>query len=74
MVYIIRDRVQDLVKKGRSLAEIKAANVSFDYDRRYSAPAWTGEQFVEAVFASLTAPDRTQRKPTPPSPPQTSPR
>ena len=74
MVYIIRDRVQDLVKKGRSLAEIKAAKVSFDYDRRYSAPAWTGEQFVEAVFASLTAPDRTQRKPTPPSPPQTSPR
>lgn len=63
MVYIIRDRVQDLVKKGRSLAEIKAARVSFDYDRRYSTPDWTGERFVETVFASLTAPVRTQRKP-----------
>lgn len=74
MVYIIRDRVQDLIKKGRSLAEIKAANVSFDYDRRYSTPDWTGEQFVEAVFASLTAPDRTQKKPTTTTPSQNPPR
>jgi hypothetical protein len=41
------------VKKGRSLAEIKAAKVSFDYDRRYSVNDWTGDQFVESVFATL---------------------
>jgi len=61
MIVIIRDRVQDLIKNGRSLAQIKAAKVSFDYDRRYSASDWTGDQFVESVFATLTpSPQRAQ--------------
>lgn len=54
MVVIIRDRVQDLMTKGRTLDQIKAANVTFDYDRRYSKPEWTGEQFVESIVATLT--------------------
>jgi cyclase len=54
MVVIIRDRVQDLMKKGRSRDQITAANVTFDYDRRYSKPEWTGAQFVESMIATLT--------------------
>ncbi|MBI4263297.1 MAG: MBL fold metallo-hydrolase [Acidobacteria bacterium] len=53
MIVIIRDRVQDLMTKGRTLDQIKAAKVPFDYDRRYSKPEWTGEQFVESIFATL---------------------
>ena len=39
MLVIIRDRVRDLVMKGRSLDQIKGAKVTFDYDRRY-ATSW----------------------------------
>ena len=52
MLVIIRDRVQDLISRGQSLADVQAADVSFDYDRRYATPEWTDEQFVEAVFRS----------------------
>jgi cyclase len=49
MVTIIRDRVQDLMKRGKSLAEVKAAKPSLDYDTRYG----NGDVFVEAVYKSL---------------------
>jgi len=54
MLTIIRDRVQDLLRKGKTLEEVKAAKVSRDYDRRYSASAWTGDMFVEAIYKSLS--------------------
>jgi len=53
MLTIIRDRVQDLLQKGKTLEEVKAARLSRDYDRRYSTPAWTGDMFIEAVYKSL---------------------
>jgi glyoxylase-like metal-dependent hydrolase (beta-lactamase superfamily II) len=53
LLVIIRDRVQDLLNKGRTLDQIKAAKPSFDYDRRYSTPEWTGDQLVEAMVATL---------------------
>ncbi len=49
MVTIIRDRVQDLIKKGNTLAQVKAAKPSLDYDTRYGS----GDAFVEAVYRSL---------------------
>ena len=36
MLTIIRDRVQDMLHKGKTLEEVKAAKLSRDYDRRYS--------------------------------------
>ena len=51
MLVIIRDRVRDLVTKGRTLDQIKAAKVTFDYDRRYAIAGWTGEQLVESIMA-----------------------
>jgi cyclase len=53
MVTIVRDRVQDLVKKGMTLEQVKAARLSRDYDPVYGSREYTGEMFVEAVYRSL---------------------
>jgi cyclase len=53
MLTIIRDRVQNMLHKGKTLEEVKAAKLSRDYDRRYSTSAWTGDMFVEAIYKSL---------------------
>jgi glyoxylase-like metal-dependent hydrolase (beta-lactamase superfamily II) len=53
MLTIIRDRVQDMLQKGKTLEEVRAARLSRDYDRRYSTSSWTGDMFVEAVYRSL---------------------
>ena len=55
MVTIIRDRVRDLIKAGRSLAEVKAAQPAKGYMGRYGNPggAWTTDHFIEAVYRSL---------------------
>jgi cyclase len=60
MVTIIRDRVQDMVKKHMSLAQVKAAKPTLDYDTRYGATTgpWTTDMFVEAVYRSLSTTDK----------------
>jgi len=57
MVTVIRDRVQDMINKGMTLEQVKAAKPTRDYDPRYGATSgiWTTDMFVEAVFKSLTA-------------------
>jgi len=56
MVTIVRDRVEDLVKKGRTLEQIKAAAPTAGYTARYGATSgsWTTSMFVEAVYKSLS--------------------
>lgn len=58
MLVIIRDRVQDMIKKGATLEQVKAAKVSADYDTRFGATSgpWTTDMFVEAVYNSLKNP------------------
>jgi cyclase len=58
MVTIIRDRVQDLVVKGKTLAEVKTAGVTRDYDGRYGATTGpsTSDLFIEAIYRELKAP------------------
>jgi cyclase len=54
MTTIIRDRVQDMIKKGMTLEQVKAARPTRDYDPLYgSVPGWTTDMFVEAVYKSL---------------------
>ena len=55
MTTIIRDRVEDMVKKGMTLAQVKAARPSRDYDARYGKQTgpWTTDMFVDAVYQSL---------------------
>ena len=55
MVTIIRDRIDDLIKKGKSLSEVQSDRATRDYDGRYSQPAWTGEMFVASIYNSLKA-------------------
>ena len=49
MVTIVRDRIADMVRKGQSLEQVKAARPTLDYDTRYGS----GQSFIEAVYASL---------------------
>lgn len=57
MVTIIRDRVQDAVKRGQTLAQVKADKViALEYEERYGrTPSWTTEMFLEAIYTNLTA-------------------
>jgi hypothetical protein len=56
MTTIIRDRIQDAIKRGLTLDQIKAAKLTMDYDGIYGATSgiWTTDQFIEAVYKSLT--------------------
>ena len=57
MVTIIRDRVQDMINRGMTLEQVKAAKPTMDYDGRYGSDTgrWTTDMFVEAVYKSLNA-------------------
>jgi len=48
---ILRDRIQDLVKKGRTLEQVKTARITQDYDPLYGS----SDAFVEAAYRSLAA-------------------
>jgi glyoxylase-like metal-dependent hydrolase (beta-lactamase superfamily II) len=55
MVTIVRDIVQDQIKKGLTLDQIKKANPTQGYRTRFGADSgpWTTDMFVEAVYRSL---------------------
>jgi cyclase len=54
MVAIVRDRVKELVKKGMTLEQVKAAKLTRDYDPLYGHNSyWTPDMFVEAAYKSL---------------------
>ncbi|HUI82525.1 MAG TPA: MBL fold metallo-hydrolase [Bryobacteraceae bacterium] len=56
MVTIIRDRIVDMIKKGMTLEQVKAAKPTFDYDPLYGTTTgfWTTDMFVEAAYKSLS--------------------
>jgi hypothetical protein len=66
MTTIIRDRVQDLIKKGKTLADIKAAKPTEDWDPRFGRDkSWTPDKFIEAIYKGLTSQptkDQTPKK------------
>ena len=55
MVSIIRDRIQDMIKKGMTLGRIKEARPTLDYDTEYvSKDSFvTADRFVEAMYRNL---------------------
>lgn len=61
MITIIRDRIVDMIKRGMTLEQVKAAKPTFDYDPLYgnSNSIWTADMFVEAAYKSLS---QTQKK------------
>jgi glyoxylase-like metal-dependent hydrolase (beta-lactamase superfamily II) len=56
MVYIVRDRLQDMIKRGMTLEQVKAARPTRDFDPIYgrTTGSWTTEMFVEAAYRSMT--------------------
>ena len=49
MTIIVRDRVQDMIKKGMTLEQVRAARPTRDYDPLFGS----GDKFVEAVYRTL---------------------
>jgi cyclase len=56
-VTIVRDRVQDLIDEGKTLAQVKAANPTLGYRSQYGADSgpWTTDMFVEVIYNELAA-------------------
>jgi len=56
MIAILRDRIAAMVQKGATLAQVKAARLTRDYDTQYGAGgagSWPTDKFVEAAYQSL---------------------
>ena len=53
MVTIVRDRVQDMVKKGTTLAQVKSAQPTLDYDPLYGSSTIVVSINHESPFGSL---------------------
>jgi len=55
MLTVIRDRVQDMIRKGMTVDQVVAAGPAQDYAQRYGATSgpWTTTQFVQAVYQTL---------------------
>ena len=56
MLTIVRDRVQDAIGKGLTLAQVPAARLARDYDGRYAAPTGpaSADEFITTVYRSLS--------------------
>jgi cyclase len=57
MLTVIRDRFEDMIRKGMTLEQVKAAKPTLDYDTQYGSNTgfWTTDKFIEAVYKSLSA-------------------
>ena len=53
MMIIIRDRIQNLIDKGMTLEQVKAAKPTLDYDPEYGRQPGVTAGFVTAVYRSL---------------------
>ena len=56
-ITVVRDRVQDLIDQGRTLAQVKAANPTLGFRSQYGTDSgpWTTDMFVEVVYNELAA-------------------
>jgi glyoxylase-like metal-dependent hydrolase (beta-lactamase superfamily II) len=57
MLTIVRDRIKDAIRKGKTLQEVQAAGLTKEYDPRYGSTTgpWTTSMFIEAAYQSLSA-------------------
>jgi glyoxylase-like metal-dependent hydrolase (beta-lactamase superfamily II) len=56
MVTIVRDRVQEMAKKGMTLQQVRSARPSLEYDGIYGATAgrWTTDMFLETIYREVS--------------------
>jgi glyoxylase-like metal-dependent hydrolase (beta-lactamase superfamily II) len=53
MLMIVRDRIQNMIDRGMSLDQVRAAKPTMDYDPLYGRQPKGTARFVEAVYESL---------------------
>ncbi len=54
MVVEVRDAIEDMIKQGMTLDQIKAAHPALPYETEYGTEEGSTSEFVEAVYKSLT--------------------
>jgi glyoxylase-like metal-dependent hydrolase (beta-lactamase superfamily II) len=56
-VTVVRDRIQELLAEGKTLAQVKAANPTLGYRSQYGTDSgpWTTDMFVETIYNELAA-------------------
>jgi cyclase len=56
-ITVVRDRIQQLVDQGQTLAQVKAANPTLGYRSEYGTDSgpWTTDMFVETIYRELAA-------------------
>jgi cyclase len=55
MVVVVRDVIQDMIKQGKTLDQIKAASPAKPYETEYGTQEGSTSAFIEAIYKSLTA-------------------
>ena len=55
MLTVIRERIQKMVDNKMTLAQVRAAKPTMDYDVEYGREPGVTATFVEAVYQSLSA-------------------
>jgi cyclase len=60
MLIVIRDRVQSMMAKGMTLAQVRAAKPTLDYDPLFGRNPGATSRLVEAVYRSLAEPGKKE--------------
>jgi len=62
MLTIVRDRVDEMRRRGMTVEQVKAARPTKDYDADFGATTgpWTTDMFVEAIYRTLPPPGGTR--------------
>jgi glyoxylase-like metal-dependent hydrolase (beta-lactamase superfamily II) len=63
-VTVVRDRVQDQLDEGKTLAQVKATNPTLGYRSQYGTDSgpWTTDMFVETIYNELAAKKKGTKK------------
>lgn len=62
MMIVVRDRIQDMIGKKMTLAQVQAAKPTMDYDPLFGRTPGSTAKFVQAVYRSLTEKSLTEKK------------
>jgi glyoxylase-like metal-dependent hydrolase (beta-lactamase superfamily II) len=62
MVVTIKDNIADLIKQGKTLAQIQESSPAIAYQNQYGAAPGVTNAFVESVYKSLTAKPEQAKK------------
>jgi glyoxylase-like metal-dependent hydrolase (beta-lactamase superfamily II) len=57
MLTIVRDRIQEYVKRGMTLEQVRAKKPTLDWDARYGLDAafWSTDRFIEQIYKDMVA-------------------